>query len=51
MNKVTDNFFVSSQIDEGHINFFKEQGIDLVICNRPNGEEHDQKTAKKINKT
>lgn len=42
MNKVTDNFFVSSQIDEGHINFFKEQGIDLVICNRPNGEEPSQ---------
>ncbi len=42
MIKVTDNFYVSSQISEEHINYFKEQGFNLVICNRPNGEESGQ---------
>ena len=51
MNKVTDNFFVSSQIDEGDISFLKEQGIDLVICNRPNGEEPNQTNFELIEET
>ena len=42
MIKVTDNFYVSSQINEEHINYFKEKGFNLVICNRPNGEESGQ---------
>ena len=48
MIKVTDNFYVSSQISEEHINYFKEQGFNLVICNRPDGEEPGQTDFKLI---
>ncbi len=42
MIKVSDNFYVSSQIDDSHVGYFKEQGFDLVVCNRPDDEEPEQ---------
>jgi sulfide:quinone oxidoreductase len=42
MIKVSDNFYVSSQIDDSHIGYLKEQGFNLVVCNRPNDEEQGQ---------
>jgi len=42
MKKVTDCFYVSSQIDVGSLKFAKEEGFDQIICNRPNNEEHNQ---------
>ena len=42
MQKVTDCFYVSPQIDVGSVYLAKKEGFDLIICNRPNNEEHDQ---------
>jgi sulfide:quinone oxidoreductase len=42
MQKVTDCFYVSPQIDVGSVHLAKKEGFDLIICNRPNNEEHDQ---------
>ena len=42
MKKVSDNFYVSSQIGEEDLVSFKNEGFSLIVCNRPNGEEENQ---------
>ena len=42
MKKVSDNYYVSSQISEEDLDSIKNQGFSLVVCNRPNGEEENQ---------
>ena len=42
MKKVSDNYYVSSQINEEDLDSLKDQGFSLVVCNRPNGEEENQ---------
>lgn len=42
MKKVSDNYYVSSQISEEDIAYFKNEEFSLIVCNRPNGEEEDQ---------
>ena len=42
MNKVSDNYYVSSQISEEELVSFKNEGFSLIVCNRPNGEEENQ---------
>ena len=42
MIKVSDNYYVSSQISEKDLEYFKNEGFDLIVCNRPNGEEENQ---------
>ena len=42
MRKVTNHYFVSPQIESTDIKSLKDQGFELIICNRPNGEEPDQ---------
>ena len=42
MKKVSDNYYVSSQISEEDLLSFKNEGFSLIVCNRPNGEEEDQ---------
>ena len=42
MKKVSDNYYVSSQISEEDLVSFKNEGFSLIVCNRPNGEEDDQ---------
>ena len=42
MKKVSDNYYVSSQINEEDLDSLKNQGFSLVVCNRPNGEEENQ---------
>ena len=42
MKKVSDNYYVSSQISEEDLLSFKNEGFSLIVCNRPNGEEDDQ---------
>ena len=39
MIKVSDNYYVSSQISEEDLDYFKNEGFDLIVCNRPNGDE------------
>ena len=42
MIKVSDNYYVSPQISEEDLDYFKNEGFSLVVCNRPNGEEDSQ---------
>jgi sulfide:quinone oxidoreductase len=42
MKKVSDNYYVSSQISEKDLDSLKNEGFSLVVCNRPNGEEENQ---------
>ena len=42
MKKVSDNYYVSSQISEEDLDVLKNEGFSLVVCNRPNGEEENQ---------
>ena len=42
MKKVSDNYYVSSQISEEDLDGLKNKGFSLVVCNRPNGEEESQ---------
>ena len=42
MIKVSDNFYVSTQISEEDLDYIKNEGFSLVVCNRPNGEEDSQ---------
>ena len=42
MKKVSDNYYVSSQISEEDIDLFHKEGFSLIVCNRPNGEEETQ---------
>ena len=42
MIKVSANYYVSHQISEENLDYFKNEGFSLVVCNRPNGEEEAQ---------
>ena len=42
MIKVSDNYYVSPQISEEDLDYIKNEGFSLVVCNRPNGEEDSQ---------
>ena len=42
MKKVSDNYYVSPQINEEDLDHIKNEGFSLVVCNRPNGEEENQ---------
>ena len=50
MKKVSDNFYVSSQIGEEDLVSFKNEGFSLIVCNRPNGEEDNQTDFELIHK-
>lgn len=42
--KINDNFSVSAQINTSDIERLAEQGVRVIICNRPDGEASDQPT-------
>ncbi len=42
INKLTDDFYASPQLNLAEIKAAKEAGFDLIINNRPDGEEMDQ---------
>ena len=50
MKQVTKNYFVSPQIDPGDIGLLKEQGFEIIVCNRPDREEPNQPDFESINK-
>ena len=50
MKEVTKNYFVSPQIVPGDIELLKEQGFEVIVCNRPNKEEPNQPDFESINK-
>ncbi len=49
MKEVTKNYFVSSQIEVNDVELLKNKGFEIVVCNRPDGEEPDQPDFKSIN--
>lgn len=48
--KLNNKFSVSAQISETDIEKLKNEGVQMVICNRPDGEESDQITMAQIEK-
>ncbi|GGD09592.1 TIGR01244 family sulfur transferase [Aquisalinus flavus] len=47
-NKITDSFYASPQILPAEIAAAAEDGFDLIINNRPDGEESGQPEAERI---
>ena len=50
MRKVTNHYFVSSQIESTDVKSLKDQGFEFIVCNRPDGEEPNQPDFKSIEK-
>ena len=48
LNKIIDNYVVSDQITEEDIEQLKEAGFKTIFCNRPDNEEQNQVTVKRI---
>lgn len=42
INSITENFSVSEQITLDDVDTLKSLGVQLIICNRPDGEAADQ---------
>lgn len=51
LRKISDNFFVAPQITKADLPLLKEQGIQSIICNRPDGEGADQPTFQELAQT
>lgn len=50
IKQLTDNFYVSEQITLDQLEEIKSQGINSIICNRPDGEASDQPTHTELQK-
>jgi len=48
IEKIDSTFFVTGQIDVEDIENLKLDGVDSIVCNRPDGEEHNQPLAEDI---
>lgn len=48
LRKLNDDLTVAPQISVDDIARAAEQGFKAIICNRPDGEEHDQPTAENM---
>ena len=48
MRQLDDKTLVSGQIDPRDIASLKDQGVTMIVCNRPDGEEPDQPLAAEI---
>lgn len=44
IHQLSEQITVSGQIEAGHIPALKELGVELIICNRPDGEAAGQPT-------
>ena len=42
IHQLSEQITVSGQIEAGHIPALKELGVELIICNRPDGEAEGQ---------
>ena len=46
--KITDHFLVSRQIEKADVDRAADQGVKVIICNRPDGERPNQPPADEI---
>lgn len=51
IRKLTDQVFVSPQIDKADLEALCETGVRSIICNRPDGEVANQPTFREISDT
>ncbi|MCF2870385.1 bifunctional protein tyrosine phosphatase family protein/NAD(P)/FAD-dependent oxidoreductase [Octadecabacter sp. G9-8] len=51
IRKISGQFFVAPQISEADLAAVKAQGIQSIICNRPDGEGADQPTFEELART
>lgn len=42
--QLSENFWASPQISEAEVSKAKEEGFEVIVCNRPDGESDDQPT-------
>lgn len=40
--QIAENYFVSAQITENDVQVAKDEGFDVIVCNRPDNEEPGQ---------
>lgn len=48
IENITSQISVSGQLSVGDVSTLKDKGVELIVCNRPNGEERQQTTFEKI---
>ena len=48
IGQLSEDFFISGQIEPEHVPMLAEQGFRTIVCNRPDGEEYRQPTAAEI---
>ena len=48
LGQLSEDFFISGQIEPEHVPKLAEQGFKTIVCNRPDGEDFRQPTAGEI---
>lgn len=48
--QIAENYWVSPQIEEQQLATLKEEGFEVVVCNRPDGEAMDQVSSAEMKK-
>ena len=48
IGQLSEEFFISGQVEPEHIALLAEQGFKTIVCNRPDGEDLRQPTAEEI---
>jgi uncharacterized protein (TIGR01244 family) len=48
IGKLSEDYFISGQIEPEHVPMLAEHGFKTIICNRPDGEDAGQPTAEEI---
>lgn len=48
--QIAENYWVSPQIEQQQIATLKEEGFEVIVCNRPDGEAVDQVSSSDIKK-
>ena len=48
IGQLSEDFFISGQVEPEHVPKLAEQGFKTIVCNRPDGEEFRQPTAGEI---
>lgn len=46
--QISDNYFVTMQIDPDDVESFAQEGFTTIICNRPDGEDMGQPTSASV---
>ena len=48
IGQLSEDYFISGQVEPEHVAMLAEKGFKTILCNRPDGEEFRQPTAEEI---